>query len=214
MSSEKKIDPRIKRSRLLLRDALVSLIEEKDYDKVTVQEIAERAGLNRATFYLHFKDKQDLLDQSTDEILTELMGDVKITPEVILTTTPPPHIVHFFEQIAVHARFFQVMLVKKGDLNFSNRLLEEFHTKFRHGMQSLVASDDQLMVPKDLAVQYITSALIGVLTWWLKHDMPYTPRYLVTNLFHLARHGPMRSLGILPIEKDTPRLVVAPSSRQ
>lgn len=205
MSSEKKIDPRIKRSRLLLRDALVSLIDEKGYEKVTVQEIAERAGLNRATFYLHYKDKQDLLDQSTDELLTELMQGIQITEEALLSVNPPPHIVHFFEQIAAHAPFFQVMLVKKGDLNFSNRLMEEFQAKFRKGMSSLVTSDDQLLVPKDIAMQYITSAIIGVLTWWLKHDMPYTPKYLVTHMFHLARHGPMRSIGILPLEKDTPR---------
>ncbi len=57
-----KIDPRVKRTRLLLEQAFMDLIEEKGFQAVTVQDIAERAGVNRATFYAHFADKYELLD--------------------------------------------------------------------------------------------------------------------------------------------------------
>ena len=59
-----KIDPRVKRTRLLLEQAFMELTEEKGFQAVTVQDITEKAGVNRATFYAHFTDKYDLLDQS------------------------------------------------------------------------------------------------------------------------------------------------------
>ncbi len=57
-----KLDPRVKRTRLLLEQAFMELIQEKGFQAVTVQDITERAGVNRATFYAHFADKYALLD--------------------------------------------------------------------------------------------------------------------------------------------------------
>ncbi|MGG3281101.1 TetR/AcrR family transcriptional regulator [Paenibacillus solani] len=55
-------DPRVIRTRRLLQDAFASLIEEKDFDSITVRDIAERATVNRATFYAHFIDKFEILE--------------------------------------------------------------------------------------------------------------------------------------------------------
>ncbi len=62
--SPEKIDPRVKRTRSLLESAFMELIQEKGFQAVTVQDIAERAGVNRATFYAHFADKYALLDHN------------------------------------------------------------------------------------------------------------------------------------------------------
>lgn len=56
-------DLRVRRTRKLLKDALTELWSEKSFDSITVQDIAERAMVNRATFYLHFQDKYTLFDQ-------------------------------------------------------------------------------------------------------------------------------------------------------
>jgi AcrR family transcriptional regulator len=59
---EERVDPRVKRTRKLLVDAFMSLIAEKGFDDITVQDIAARATVNRATFYAHFEDKYALVD--------------------------------------------------------------------------------------------------------------------------------------------------------
>lgn len=59
-----RVDPRVKRTRVLLEQAFMELIQEKGFQAVTVQDIAERAGVNRATFYAHFADKYALLDHN------------------------------------------------------------------------------------------------------------------------------------------------------
>ena len=65
--TEVKVDPRVKRTRQLLQDALDDLLSEKSFNQITVQDITERAGLNRATFYAHFEDKYALLNHSVRE---------------------------------------------------------------------------------------------------------------------------------------------------
>ena len=58
-----RLDPRIRRTRQLLQDALKRLLEQKDFDKITIQDITEAATLNRATFYAHYPDKFALLEE-------------------------------------------------------------------------------------------------------------------------------------------------------
>jgi AcrR family transcriptional regulator len=59
-----RLDPRIRRTRQLLQDALRGLLEKKEFDKISVQDITEAATLNRATFYAHYPDKFALLEES------------------------------------------------------------------------------------------------------------------------------------------------------
>ena len=61
---EQKLDPRVKRTRSLLEQAFMDVLKEKGFQTITVQDITQRAGVNRATFYAHFDDKYDLLDHS------------------------------------------------------------------------------------------------------------------------------------------------------
>src|SRR5512134_3774045 len=71
---EPKVDPRVQRTREFLQQAFFALMTEKDFDAITVQDIAERARVNRATFYDHFDDKFDLLNQSIQEGLQKTLA--------------------------------------------------------------------------------------------------------------------------------------------
>jgi len=68
---EKKLDPRIKRTRKLLQRALMELMAEKSFQAITVQDIAERATVNRVTFYAHFEDKYALLEYTMREMFKQ-----------------------------------------------------------------------------------------------------------------------------------------------
>jgi AcrR family transcriptional regulator len=64
IETEDRTDPRVRRTRQALRGALEALMAEKSFAAITVQDIAARAGVNRVTFYAHFRDKYDLLENS------------------------------------------------------------------------------------------------------------------------------------------------------
>ena len=74
-----RIDPRITRTRKLLVDAFMGLMAEKDFDDITVQDIAARATVNRATFYDHFVDKYALVDELTREGFMQMLQQRKAT---------------------------------------------------------------------------------------------------------------------------------------
>ncbi len=78
--NEAKIDPRVKRTRQLVREALVELVQEKPLDNITVQDIAARAGVNRATFYAHFEDKYALMNYTLREMFQEQLAEKLIDP--------------------------------------------------------------------------------------------------------------------------------------
>jgi AcrR family transcriptional regulator len=78
-----RIDPRIKRTRELLVRAFNELVEEKGHSGLTVQEIAERATINRATFYAHFRDQYELFDYAISEAFREeLLRRLPVSPEL------------------------------------------------------------------------------------------------------------------------------------
>ncbi len=83
MTQNELVDLRIRRTRLALREALLALIEEKGFETLIVQDIADRAMINRVTFYKHYRDKYDLLEQIMQEMLSELS-----TPVTTLLQSP------------------------------------------------------------------------------------------------------------------------------
>jgi AcrR family transcriptional regulator len=79
LESEAMTDPRIVRSRRMLMDSLVRLLKKKEFEDISVQEIADEATLNRATFYLHYADKNALLQAMTEARFRDLIERRSIT---------------------------------------------------------------------------------------------------------------------------------------
>src|SRR5512143_1854069 len=73
----KKLDPRVVRTRQMLREALVACILDKGYDAISIQDITNRAGLRRATFYLHYRDKDELMFSLIRDMLDDLMAKIE-----------------------------------------------------------------------------------------------------------------------------------------
>jgi AcrR family transcriptional regulator len=68
---EEKLDPRVKRTRNLILRAFESLLAEKGFETISVQDVTDKAEVNRATFYAHFHDKYELLDYSISQMFRQ-----------------------------------------------------------------------------------------------------------------------------------------------
>ena len=102
-----KIDRRIVRTRQLLRDSLMSLILEKGYEAVTVQHITDQANLGRATFYLHYKDKEELLVISLESLFDELvktMGPPVVSNQI--SRAPIQAVLSMLSKIRIFTGYF------------------------------------------------------------------------------------------------------------
>ncbi|HDX9576842.1 TPA: TetR/AcrR family transcriptional regulator [Bacillus pseudomycoides] len=201
MSIKNSNDPRVKRTRQAIRDALISLIHEKGFDSITVQDIAEKATVNRATFYSHYYDKYDLLDKSIEEMLTTFADILKPKEldksEFPLTLdTPHPSFLSLFSHIAENAFFYQVMLGENGIPKFSSRMMKAIQTNLLLSLSISQPNEDQLAVPRDILISYVTGAHLGMIISWLKQNMPYTPHYMALQLARLIILGPYTAAGL------------------
>ena len=191
----KKMDPRVVRTRRMLRDALVELIHERGYEKITVQDITNRATLNRATFYLHYRDKLDLLCQSSEEILNDLTESINSSfgekeEFDFLNDQPNENFINLFEQISLNGELYKVFLTEKNMPHFTSCLMDVLIDFISKGMNIMQPDDQMLTVPREIAVRYFAAAFLGVIVWWLEKDMPYTPKYMATQLMRIAIRGP------------------------
>ena len=98
----RKMDRRVQRTRKLLRDALMNLIMEDGYDAISIQDITEKANLGRATFYLHFKDKDELLLDVMEQFIDDFMEQVPQISEAQWRLDDTKALVRLFDFAAEH----------------------------------------------------------------------------------------------------------------
>ena len=207
--TERKVDRRVSRTRRLLRDALFALILEKGFDAVTVEEITNRADLGRTTFYLHYRDKEDLLMESIGELVDDLIEQMARLPveEWRLETgdanfTPSPAILLPFQHVADNARLYRVILRGEGTYSVSRRL-REIIVQASDEMLRVLLEKERLsamhpQVPMDVFLNFLAGSWIGLITWWLENEMPYPPDQMAMMFQKMILRGAGEVLGVTP----------------
>lgn len=176
----------------MFAEALLELMEEKDYKKITVREISEKSTLNRATFYLHYYDKDELLEQMLQDALEQLRISVQVKDIEFKYDSENPHpiFIRLFNNMIEQNRFFKVMLVQEKVPFFTESVREIIETLVEKATHYMVEDKIEFKVPVEMSIAYITSAYLGVIIWWLENDMPYTPAHMAKQLTRLSTVGP------------------------
>jgi len=203
MKKEKE-DRRIQRTRRLLRDALFTLIVERGYEMITVEEITERANVGRATFYAHYKDKEDLLLSSLEEIFYETAATIGPISEETFQAGEKPPAQLAFEHMAQHHQLYRVLLNERGAAVISLRILEllaNISRRYTVGQLDVARS----LLPLELLAYHLAGSLFALLMWWLNNDMPYSPEHMAKIFQHLAVPGLANVVGLRPRFPDLPR---------
>ena len=200
--TEPKIDRRIIRTRRMIRDALTELMDEKGFEGVTVRDLTEKANINRGTFYLHYRDKYDLMEQSEGELLTEIEAMVKefnkiTNPQKALTLIhqqePYPFLLKLLEYIRENADFLKVILGSKGDPAFQVKLKELVQVHLLEKVTNHLTSSE-MFVPLGYLSAFITSAYLGVIQQWLEDGMEQSPKEIGLILMRMMVMGPVHFL--------------------
>ena len=185
-------DPRIIRTRLLIKDAFVELLQEMDIDKMSVSRIANRATISRVTFYLHYRDIPDMLEKLADEMIEDIQEATNIQSIAVDSVKDADYLklVRLLEHIAEHADFYKVTLGSRKAPIFTERLLNMLTDTITQRFEDVGddPSNDKREVKKEIVIWYGSSALIGTIVAWLKNDMPYTPHFLAKQFYLLNVH--------------------------
>ena len=192
----KQVDRRVRRTRQLLRGALLSLIQEKGYERITVQDILERADVGRSTFYAHYRDKDDLLLSGFDDIRAALAAEQEVVAE------RAPRRGEFLEPLRVvfrhvdRYRYLGPPLARKGGGgDVVIRVLEDHVAELvREHLRASFPGLDDRGADAEAAVRFVMGACMGLLTWWIQGAAPYSEDQIFTVFRRMATQGVRRFL--------------------
>ncbi len=178
---------RSQRTYRLVSSAFTELLLEKPYDEILVQDILDRAGIGRTTFYAHYFDKADVLDSMTEQMLSMFMHQLahstarhRVVPSLELfehVYHSPPH------------QQFRTLMRSHADKHLWEALQTALCQAIEPALSTFCAEKRSPPVPLPVIAQYLANALLTLLKWWLSADMPYPPEQMERVFQQLALPG-------------------------
>ena len=176
----RKPDARVRRTRDQLGYALIELIQEKPINDVTVQDVLDRAKVGRSTFYLHYRDKDDLLVSQLEMFLETMSNVLSVRKEKSNRVAP---VAEMFAHIGNQNKLYRV-LSDSGHLKNFFDLAEGF---FARGIERRLKESSRLasLPQRELAARAsaLSGSLLSLLRWWLDRGEKETPEAM-DEMFH------------------------------
>jgi AcrR family transcriptional regulator len=173
------MDRRIQKTRQAVMNTFVDLLTEKGFDKITINDIADRANINRGTVYLHYVDKFDLLDKCIETYVEPLLQHCANTADANTNTIALQSI---FEYLEKNFTIYKLLLNNEGAGFFRNRL----YTIIAQALTEVIAlKPENNAFSNGVTIHFLTSGFIGVLEWWVNNSMPCNVQEITDQLMFL-----------------------------
>ncbi len=166
----KKLDRRIKRTRRLLSEALVSLTVESSYEDISIRSLTQRADVGYATFYRHFKSKDELLTHCLRQVLGEIKRVVK------------PERSHYEEALAIFEILQRNQRICRMALNLpdDHPAWAPVWEEIENWILEIYNVRDEANIPQAIAVNHMVKSCRELARWWLNHGQSYTTEQMAT----------------------------------
>ena len=163
-------DRRITKTRKAIYNAFLQLLNKKDYDIITVQEIIDRADVGRSTFYSHYEGKELLLDELCQKLFHHLFErDDQLSPQ--------DYLAHIFQHFKKNQDHVSSLLLSKNDY-----FIRQLRKELEHDVYPMLA-DELIQAHPDIPHSYlkhlVVSHFIETISWWLKNGKSYTEQEVV-----------------------------------
>ncbi len=204
----KKVDRRITRTKKLMHEALMSLIVEKGYEAVTVQDILDRADMGRSTFYAHYRSKDELLLSGVEHLRALFEQQQKSLLAAKPTGSGPEFnmVLELFRHTAEHHKLYKAFAGKQSGEMILKYVYRYLYDMFIVPHKALVKNKKALPVPIDVATHWIVTSLLSLVVWWLENNMPYSAEEMEEMFRRLTMPGIEVALGRKAEKKEHDRV--------
>jgi AcrR family transcriptional regulator len=172
-TSPVKLDPRVRRTRRLLREALIALMLEKDYVSISIKEITERAEVAYITFFRHFESLDQLLMEVLDEGLAELLVHIETLAKRSETSALETEGKLIFEYIQQSADLFRILFKSQSVTRVRKKVVQNIAVIFQKSCAPLARSNNQVTIA--ITSNHIATSLLALIEWWLDNKMTPAP---------------------------------------
>lgn len=190
------MDRRVLRSRCQFRQALIELILDKGYEAITVEELTERANTARATFYSHYKDKEDLLASCVSDLSVELREHIDKVRTIDEAGFTGDIYLAVFQHAIEERDMYRVILRGEGDGRAFRQFFDNFRRRAERTYQERAERlGVQTRLPFEVLAHSVTGELLALLTWWIEKEPPYNKEEMSQMARDLGRHGRFWGMG-------------------
>jgi AcrR family transcriptional regulator len=168
-----KEDPRVRKTRRLLRDALVSLILEKDYASVSIKEITSRADVAYITFFRHYESIDHLLMEVLDEGLAGLQGYIETLAKQSETSALEIEGRLIFEYIEQKADLFRILFKSQSVARVRKKVVQNIAVIFQKSCIPLARTGNPVTIA--ITSNHIATSLLALIEWWLDSNLKPAP---------------------------------------
>lgn len=186
---QRKTDRRSQRTYQLVSAAFTELLLEKPYDAILVQDILDRAGIGRTTFYAHYFDKEDLLNSMAEQMLEMFSRHItystarqRIAPSLELFE-------HAYRSSEQHYQQMRALMRSHASEPLWDTLQTALCSIIEPALAARCSDKRALPVPLSVLAQYLAITLLTLLKWWVSTDMSYSPEQLESIFQRLAMPG-------------------------
>lgn len=182
--SRRKADRRTLRTRDTLGDALVELMQEKSFEEITVQDVLDRAGVGRSTFYVHYRDKEDLFLSDVEDFLEKVSTALKRHGAGARRLAPVQELFTHIREV----REFYASVLQSGKMNDVRTLgLGFFARSIEERLQMAGIAMDA--VRRSALAHALAGSLFALLDWWIERGMKAAPKEMDDVFHHMAWSG-------------------------
>ena len=176
-----------KKTKQLIQHSFFSILQIKPFDSITIADITKKAAINRGTFYLHYIDKFDLLEQIEQQLFSDLGSHIDELQAHYLSKQTfekeQEHLANMlFSFIAKHASMLKIFFGGHGRAGFHLRFRDSFSQKVRFNLEQSEHFYTSLSFPIEYLISFITSAFLGLIEQWIQNDLDKTPQEM-TELY-------------------------------
>ncbi len=173
------MDRRIQKTRTLIMNTFIDLLAEKGFEKITINDIAERANINRGTVYLHYVDKLDLLDKCIETYVELLLSHCANSTD---TNLDPSAFQNVFEYLEKNFTIYKLLLSNERFGFFRSRL---YAIIAQTVTEVIGIKSENNAFSNGITTHFLTSGFIGVLEWWINNSMPCNVQEITEQLMFL-----------------------------
>lgn len=186
---EKKMDTtdrRIHKSKNALKAALLSLMQHKEFKRITITEIVALADLNRGTFYKHYQYKEDLLNDVIDDVISDLIASYRAPYENnqhFFQEKLSASAVKIFDHVAEYSSFYTIIVNSEALPGFQNKICDVLKDL---AINDIFLDRSDLDIDRGLSASYHAYSLLGMIVEWVKGGFKHTSHYMAEQLIKIV----------------------------
>lgn len=186
-NSTETIDRRVIKSKQALKDALISLMNQRDLKAISVTDIVKLANVNRGTFYKHYQYKEDILAEMADEVIQDLIISYREPykySKAIEVHQMNASAIKVFDHVKKYASFYSLIVKSNAFHGFTHRMsdvLKNLDLRELHGQY------ESQTINRELQASYHVYALLGMIFEWIHSGFHYNPEYMAEQLLEIIK---------------------------